>query len=96
MTSPPRWIPSDHDHLGNPRQFRIKIGKSDITIFAGPSVVSQKAKEWSCHEDITGSFFPLEDATTPEQTIAEAVVAITQRLAQLSADLRSIPLTFQP
>jgi hypothetical protein len=59
-------------------------------------IYQDKHDNWTCWFSPTGTFFKLKEATTPEEAIAEAVVAITQRLAQISADLQSIPLTIQP
>ena len=87
---PARWIASHNENLSYIR--RLRLANSDIDMI----IYEDKNKNWVCWFGPTGKFFDLKNATTPEEAIAEAVVAITQRLAQLSADLRSIPLTFQP
>lgn len=87
---PARWIASHNENLGY--ICRLRLANSDIDMI----IYEDKNNKWTCWFGPIGTFFHLENATTPEEAIAEAVVAITQRLAQLSADLLSIPLTFQP
>jgi hypothetical protein len=90
-TKPAQWIVSRKEQ---PYYIRhaLKLANSDISMI----IYKDKCDNWTCWFGPTGTFFQLKNATTPEEAIAEAVVAITQRLAQISADLQSIPLTIQP
>jgi hypothetical protein len=70
----------------------LKLASGDIFMI----IYKDKCDNWTCWFSATKTFFELKNVTTQKEAIAEAVVAITQRLAQISADLQSIPLTIQP
>jgi hypothetical protein len=87
-TTAPQWTITKKDTNGKPLRIETKLGRSAFAVY-------MYNKKWCFFCDALQVFGCLEEISNGEQAIADAIVSVSQHLAQLSAELRTIPLTIE-
>jgi hypothetical protein len=94
-TTAPQWTITAKDENGKPLQIDTQLRGDAFYVYAD-------RKGWSLLCETLRLNEHLEEATTPQEAITEAVVLVIQRLAelsasitQLSAELSTIPLIIE-
>lgn len=83
-----QWTITKKDTNGKPLRIETKLGRSAFAVYIFN-------KKWYFFCDALQISGYLEEISNGEQAIADAMVTVAQRLAQLSAELSTIPLTIE-